>query len=80
MIEIKVDGHTLYQVENKPQVTEEMITRFLQWKLPQDFYPDCWVSFDREKAQEYQWPTGTNLLHAGQVREMLEFVLTGKTP
>ena len=56
------------------KVTDEMVSRFLCWKLPQDFHPDCYVSFDREKASQGSWPTGTNLLHAGQAREMLEHV------
>lgn len=58
-------------------VTDEMVSRFLGWKLPQDFYPDCYVTFDREKASASQasWPSGTNLLHAGQARAMLEHVL-----
>ncbi len=58
-------------------VTDDMVSRFLGWKLPQDFYPDCYVAFDREKASmpNASWPTGTNLLHAGQARAMLEHVL-----
>lgn len=58
-------------------VTDEMVSRFLGWKLPQDFYPDCFVTFDREKASAHawSWPSGTNLLHAGQARAMLEHVL-----
>lgn len=61
-------------------VTDEMISRFLSWKLPKDFYPDGYIVFDREhaKANAPYWPTGTNLLHAGQVREMLEYVLQTK--
>jgi hypothetical protein len=61
------------------QVTDEMVSRFLRWKLPEDFAPDCYVSYDRESAKKHNGqPTGTNLLHAGQVREMLEFVLGTK--
>ena len=56
------------------KVTDEMVNRFLCWKLPQDFGPDCYIAFDREKASQGSWPTGTNLLHAGQAREMLEHV------
>ncbi len=67
------------------KVTEEMVTRFLQWRLPDDFHPDAGISFNPEYNVEYnashglppaRWrPTGTNLLHAGQAREMLEYVL-----
>ncbi|MCA3233809.1 MAG: hypothetical protein INH06_16090, partial [Cupriavidus sp.] len=62
-------------------VTDEMVSRFLGWKLPQDFYPDCYVSFDRDKASapNASWPTGTNLLHAGQARAMLEYVLSAQS-
>jgi hypothetical protein len=57
-----------------------MVSRFLGWKLPKDFYPDCYIAFDREKAEKAyaqygSWPSGTNLLHAGQARAMLEHVL-----
>lgn len=54
-----------------------MVNRFLGWKLPQNFYPDCYVSFDREKASQspHGWPTGTNLLTAEQARKMFEYVM-----
>jgi hypothetical protein len=58
------------------------VNRFLGWKLPQTFGPDCYVSFDREKAQaNHSWPVGTNLLTADEARAMLEYVLEAvKTP
>ena len=56
------------------KVTDEMVSRFLSWPLPQDFYPDCYVAFDREKAVAGSWPTGTNLFTAEQARKMLEHV------
>ena len=54
-----------------------MVNRFLGWKLPQHFYPDCYVRFDREKASQspHGWPTGTNLLTAKQARKMFEHVM-----
>lgn len=60
------------------KVTDEMVTRFLGWKLPQDFLPDCGISFTPYMVGEPLrplWPIGTNLLHAGQARAMLEHVL-----
>ncbi len=60
------------------KVTDEMVGRFLAWKLPQDFAPDCHISFNRQAAlasQPGNWPFGTNLLHAGQVRDMLNHVI-----
>lgn len=56
-------------------VTDEMVSRFLAWKLPKDFCPDCYIAFDREKASQGSWPVGTNLLHAEQARAMLEHVI-----
>lgn len=48
----------------------------LGWKLPKDFYPDCYITFDSDRAmQSASWPSGTNLMHAGQVRDMLNHVL-----
>lgn len=55
---------------------DAVVNRFLGWKLPQTFGPDCFVSFDREKAKANQsWPIGTNLLTADEARAMLEHVL-----
>lgn len=57
---------------------DAMVGRFLAWSLPDDFYPDGSVSFDRGRASMHGcWPTGTNLLNAIQAREMLEHVLGG---
>ena len=64
--------------EVAPKVTDEMVGRFLTWMLPQDFAPDCHISFNRQAAlasQPANWPFGTNLLHAGQVRDMLNHVI-----
>jgi hypothetical protein len=49
----------------------KMVDRFLGWKLPQDFYPDAGISFAAPQIA-HGWPTGTNLLHAGQATEMFE--------
>lgn len=62
-------------------VTDEMVTRFLGWKLPADFNPDCGVSFKQTHSESGPWgpqkhePIGTNLLNADQARAMLEHVL-----
>lgn len=61
------------------KVTDEMVTRFLGWRLPDDFYPDGGVTFDRTvnggpRPKEW-WPVGTNLLTADQAKAMLEYVL-----
>jgi hypothetical protein len=55
---------------------KEMVNRFLGWKLPETFGPDCFVTFDREKAKaNHSWPIGTNLLSAIEARQMLQHVL-----
>ena len=53
------------------KVTDEMVNRFLAWQLPEDFNPDCGISFTKS-AHWSSWPTGTNLLTAAQARQMLE--------
>lgn len=60
------------------QVTDEMVTRFLSWKLPKDFRPDGGMVFIPTKGRGYDspyWPSGTNLFTAQQAREMLEHVI-----
>ena len=55
-----------------------MVDRFLSWKLPHDFGPDAGISFlPLYPHDSPHWPTGTNLLHAGQAKEMLEHVVGG---
>lgn len=52
-----------------------MVSRFLGWPLPQTFSPDCYISFDRERANAVSWPIGTNLFTATEAQQMLEHVL-----
>lgn len=54
---------------------QRAVDRFLSWKLPLAFTPDCHITFDQDKALDGTWPSGTNLLHAGQAREMIEHLL-----
>lgn len=56
---------------------DEMVNRFLAWKLPDDFHPDGGVKFDRPPYPfpAPQWPSGTNLLTAQQAKDMLTHVL-----
>lgn len=59
-------------------VTTAMVDRFLSWRLPKDFAPDCHISFklpDPVLNPNPTWPVGTNLLTAEQARAMLEHVL-----
>lgn len=65
-----------------PVVTDDMVRRFLSWPLPKEFHPDGGVRRDDAYLAAFpmHWPTGTNLLHAGQARAMLEHVLSPPAP
>jgi hypothetical protein len=55
---------------------DRAVDRFLAWRLPDDFFPDCYVSFDRESAKRNNgWPIGTNLLTAVQAKAMFQHCL-----
>lgn len=67
-------------------MTEEQIkymaNRFLGWKLPHDFDPDCGISFDpiANKGHEFERrrePIGTNLFTAIQAEAMVRFMAEG---
>ena len=61
----------------KKAIIDAMVNAFLGWPLPKDFAPDCYISFDREKAQAApgSWPVGTNLFTADQARQMIEHMV-----
>ncbi len=67
--------HYFTAADGARQVTDEMVGRFLGWKLPLNFRPDCGVTIDTEIAGRNGWPSGTNLLTAEQAKEMLQYVL-----
>ena len=64
---------------------DEMVDRFLGWKLPDDFCPDGGISFEREHSAEYMAkrgkpplrhePIGTNLFTAAQAEAMIKHML-----
>lgn len=67
-----------------PKYSDEQInaitTRFLRWKLPKDFCPDNGISFEpiANKGSSHEFvrePSGTNLLHFAQAKEMVLFML-----
>ena len=64
-------------MEADPPGVNVCVDRFLGWKLPKDFSPDCGISFDAAKLAPWPdaWPTGTNLLTATQAKEMFACVL-----
>lgn len=54
----------------------KMVSNFLSWKLPSDFYPDGGISFTTSYLPSSpHWASGTNLFHAGQAKEMIEVML-----
>lgn len=65
---------------------DEMVSRFLGWKLPADFFPDAGITFKPRYNEHMPWggnthePTGTNLLTADQARGMLEYVIGVAAP
>jgi hypothetical protein len=73
-IEANIDGEYYFTAGDavSPEVTEEMVGRFLTWKLPSDFAPDGGISFVSPNRSESGFgPVGTNLLTAQQAKEML---------
>lgn len=62
---------------------KHMVNRFLGWRLPEDFRPDCGIEFDADAAKKrnphnlrYE-PTGTNLFHYSQAEAMVRYMLEG---
>ena len=60
---------------------KQMVDRFLQWRLPENFSPDCGIHFDADAAKKlnsmnkrYE-PVGTNLFDATQATEMVRYML-----
>jgi hypothetical protein len=58
-----------------------MVNRFLQWRLPENFRPDCGIHFDADAAKKlnprnlrYE-PFGTNLFDANQAEEMVRYMV-----
>ena len=74
-----------WMYEVKKGMVDEMVNRFLGWKLPEDFCPDDGISFEREHSVEYMAkqgkpplrhePIGTNLFTAGQAKAMVKHML-----
>ena len=76
------DGLGAGRKDRKMKVTDEMVSRFLMWRLPAEFSPDCGISFKSESDYEHpvfgrskHEPMGTNLFNADQARAMLEHIL-----
>lgn len=57
-----------------------MVTRFLRWRLPDTFNPDCGISFVRSPGWDEGTPfvfepVGTNLFDADQAEEMVRHIV-----
>jgi hypothetical protein len=66
-----------------PDQIKHMVDRFLCWKLPENFRPDCGIEFDADAAKKldprnhrYE-PVGTNLFDAQQATAMVSHMLEG---
>lgn len=62
---------------------KHMVDRFLGWKLPANFRPDCGIEFDADKYVKLNprngrlEPNGTNLFDFTQAEAMVEYMLHG---
>ena len=64
---------------------KHMVDRFLRWRLPEDFNPDCGIDFAKTyntfsgSPSKYE-PVGTNLFSATQADAMVRYMLDGLPP
>lgn len=76
-LRIALDAKTPEDLMQK--IEDQMVDRFLCWKLPKAFCPDAGISFKPSKPDAYDapgwWPIGTNLFTADQAREMVRHML-----
>jgi hypothetical protein len=60
----------------RAELIERMVQRFLHWRLPDTFTPDCYIQFHKGTAlMNNAWPVGTNLFTAGEARTMFEHAM-----
>ena len=61
-------------------MTNELVNRFLKWKLPEDFSPDGGINYNKIQYPPHTThtytPVGTNLFTADQAKEMFEYLLS----
>lgn len=61
---------------------KHMVERFLMWRLPKNFSPDCGISFKADfnvhtaRPMKHE-PVGTNLLDFTQAEAMVRHILEG---
>lgn len=61
---------------------KHMVNRFLGWRLPEHFSPDCGISFKAEFNEHTAHPAkhqpiGTNLFDATQADAMVRYMIEG---
>ena len=69
---------------NEVQI-RHMVSRFLGWKLPDDFSPDGGITFDPIGNKDHpdvhvrykREPTGTNLFDGQQAEAMVRYLIEG---
>jgi len=67
---------------DREALVKHMVSRFLGWKLPDNFNPDAGISFKRDYNENIPWPmkhepVGTNLFDAVQAEAMVRFIIDG---
>ena len=74
------------QLEASSVMTEDqikhMVDRFLDWRLPEKFSPDCGITFEPfgNKGTPHKYkrePSGTNLFDATQADAMVRYMIEG---
>jgi len=58
-------------------LVKRIVDRFLCWRLPDTFNPDCHISFDKSpdaRGNPITWPIGTNLFCADEAKAMVEHI------
>lgn len=65
------------KIVEEEDLVKTMVDRFLSWKLPEDFSPDCGISFTPMPPNGTTpfGPVGTNLLNAEQAEQMVRHML-----
>ncbi len=86
--ELEAERPAVVVVPREEQI-KQMVTRFLGWKLPEDFHPDDGISFEpffnvewnakQGKPPQRRTPTGTNLFNATQAEAMVRYMLGDDT-
>lgn len=61
---------------------KHMVSRFLSWRLPENFCPDNGISFKPTFNEGTPWPmkhepVGTNLFDAEQTEDMIRHIVAG---